>query len=799
MMDIRILSSKPFLGLVLLVFLVQGLAAQVAPGTLSQMVGQWEEWVSAAPDERPPAEEALQAAEDLLAAADALVRQDQPDRALGVLEVLSSDASVDFLNERAPPGVDEFMDELRLANGRAYFRRGEQAILRGDRTSAERDYRIAGEQYFQPGENGYARAWSQMGVLYHDRGMEHLAAGREVDGVANLNASAGIYLNIIENPPPDASLVRTAERNIERLIGLGVPLDVPGLPDPEPEPEPDREPNFIERIIGEDAWSDIVDFGESLLEDRGLHEALIFWGVVIAAFVAVYWVIPRWVLLRAGRGGSIAATTWIPWVRLLGTFALIGWIGNVVWNQVRYRQRKAKAPLRPRCVKCRAALDEPFAYEDFVFSRCPACKAPVTPVYTTEKVIRMLSDGLASEAEGVGEDTHALQRHVRNDAVQRLTQALITLAVRRRASDLHVEPVEDCLLIRQRIDGIMTEMFRLPRSLAITIVSSLKVKADMNIAEKRVPQDGKFQVRIDNTDIDVRAASSPVGTGEKISLRLLDIRSIRLDVEQLGMSKEGQEVFRRSIQEPHGLILVTGPTGSGKTTTIYVALQSISSGEKNIISIEDPVEFRIPGVNQIQVNPTAGLTFASGLRSILRQDPDVLLVGEIRDQETAEISVNAATTGHLVFTTLHTIDAASSVARLIDLGVGARQFADALALVVAQRLIRLVCEQCKEPYVPPDSVLAEIGLLQDDVEGATFQRGRGCKLCNKTGYHRRTGVFEILDPSERLRDAIENENLTTAAIRDLAIRGGMKTLRQEAIRYLLEGRTTAEETLRVTR
>ncbi|MEO8376374.1 MAG: GspE/PulE family protein [Candidatus Sumerlaeota bacterium] len=416
-----------------------------------------------------------------------------------------------------------------------------------------------------------------------------------------------------------------------------------------------------------------------------------------------------------------------------------------------------------------------------------------------EAYIQQLSNSLGTDVEKVNVGMVSMEKHVTKDAVVRLVLAIITLGVRRRASDIHVEPDEDSLHIRQRIDGVMTEMCRLPRSLASTVVSALKVQGVMNIAEKRLPQDGKFQIRVDKTDIDVRVASSPTGVGEKVSLRILDVRSIQMETKHLGMPPQMQSTFDTVIHQPHGMMLITGPTGSGKSTTVYVALQTLKSGEKNIISIEDPIEFRIPGVNQIQVNTAAGLSFASGLRSILRQDPDIIVIGEIRDKETAEIAVNSSTTGHMVFSTLHTVDAASSVARLIELGVSPRQFADALSLIVAQRLARLVCQYCKQPSFPDDAALRELGLNRVLVDGFDFETGKGCEVCNSTGYYRRTGIFEFLSPSERMRSALEAGGLSTSQIRDIAVQGGMRTLRQEAIVLMQQGMTTIEETIRVTK
>lgn len=308
-----------------------------------------------------------------------------------------------------------------------------------------------------------------------------------------------------------------------------------------------------------------------------------------------------------------------------------------------------------------------------------------------------------------------------------------------------------------------------------------------------------MRMEVDGSGIDIRVASSPSQTGETLTLRLLDSRTIQLETKHLGMSKTAREVFEKAIREPHGLILVTGPTGSGKTTTLYVALRTIATGDKHIISIEDPIEFRIQGINQIQVNPPAGLTFATSLRSVLRQDPDVIMVGEIRDRETAEISVNAAQTGHLVFSTLHTIDASSTVTRLFDLGVNPNQFAHALTLVAAQRLIRLVCPECKHKERPSRETLDLIGIGEMDEATYPFLKGKKCDFCNQTGFHGRTGIYEILAPNSQIRTVLERGNVSTAELRELAISAGMRTLREEALLLLKQGMTTADEVLRVTK
>jgi type IV pilus assembly protein PilB len=368
-----------------------------------------------------------------------------------------------------------------------------------------------------------------------------------------------------------------------------------------------------------------------------------------------------------------------------------------------------------------------------------------------------------------------------------------------RASDIHIEPQQDHVAVRLRVDGVMLEGLRLPASLGAGLVSAVKVMADLDISEKRKPQDGRAEADVDDIRLDIRIATSPSMIGETITMRLLDVRSIQVGLKQLGMSRSTREVYEAAIREPHGMVLLCGPTGSGKTTSIYVSLRMLATGDRNIISIEDPIEFRIPGVNQIQVNPVAGLTFATGLRSILRQDPDVVVIGEIRDRETAEIAVSASQTGHLVFSTLHTIDAPSSITRLFDFGINPRQFANALLLVAAQRLIRLVCPQCKGPVTPADEVVRLLGFIPADLPQYQFVKGAGCANCSGTGYFGRTGLFEMLTPNTTIRTALENASISTAELRELSIANGMRTLREEALVLLRQGMTTADEVLRVTK
>jgi type II secretory ATPase GspE/PulE/Tfp pilus assembly ATPase PilB-like protein len=335
----------------------------------------------------------------------------------------------------------------------------------------------------------------------------------------------------------------------------------------------------------------------------------------------------------------------------------------------------------------------------------------------------------------------------------------------------------------------------LPKSLANSVVSAVKVMSNLNITERRAPQDGKTNLWVDKADVDIRVVSSPAATGEKVSMRLLDSRMIFVDSTKLGVEGENLERFERAIRKPHGLILMTGPAGSGKTTTIYVALNTINTGEKNIITIEDPIEYQIKGINQMQVNPAANFTFATGLRSILRQDPDVILVGEIRDKETAEVAVEAAVTGHLIFTTLHTIDTASAFTRLLDLGAEASRFAAAIVAVIAQRLLRLNCTECKKAYKPKKEILEQLGFPPTSKD-FTFMHGTGCESCFHTGFRGRVGIFEIFVPDESMKEILET-NVTSSVIRELARKKGMRTLREEGIKKVVQGQTTPEEVLRI--
>jgi type IV pilus assembly protein PilB len=378
----------------------------------------------------------------------------------------------------------------------------------------------------------------------------------------------------------------------------------------------------------------------------------------------------------------------------------------------------------------------------------------------------------------------------------KLVNLLITQAVRDHASDIHIEPDDQKLRVRYRINGVLKEQDAPPRSLHASIVSRIKVMSQMDVSEKRLPQDGRFVVTVGNRDIDVRASTLPTVNGEKVVLRVLDRRNLVMGLANLGFAPQTQTDFQELIRKPEGLILITGPTGSGKTTTLYAALNEVKSIEKNIVTLEDPVEYTLPLINQVQINERAGLTFASALRSILRQNPDVIMVGEIRDTETAQMAVRSALTGHLVLTTIHTNDAAGAVARLVDMGVEDYLLASCLLGVLAQRLVRTICPRCKTKETLSPAVLDVLG-LDPALGDCQFYTGQGCEECGGTGYTGRVGIYEYLPISNRIREIILS-NPNSAAIKSAAQRLGMTTLREQVIAKGLKGITTYREILRVT-
>lgn len=416
---------------------------------------------------------------------------------------------------------------------------------------------------------------------------------------------------------------------------------------------------------------------------------------------------------------------------------------------------------------------------------------------SAEQVIQDMNeedtDLIISEIEETGD----LLDDTSDAPIIKLVNLMLSQAVKARASDIHIEPSQNRLRIRHRVDGILYDMLSPPRHIQATLTSRIKIMAKMNIAEKRLPQDGRLEIRMADRDIDIRVSTLPTAFGERVVLRLLDKTNILLRVSELGMPEYQLEKFDKLIRSPNGIILVTGPTGSGKTTTLYGALSTINTVDINIITIEDPIEYQIQGIGQIQVNPKIDLTFANGLRSIVRQDPDVILIGEIRDVETAQIAIQSALTGHLVFSTLHTNDSSGALTRLIHMGIEPFLVTSSVIAILAQRLIRVLCDDCKEEYVPSEVSLRDIGITPEMCEGKKIFRGRGCPSCLNTGFKGRTGIFELMILDEPLRDIIL-ESADANTLKNEAVKAGMVTLRQDGASKVLDGVTTIEEVFRVT-
>ncbi len=395
-------------------------------------------------------------------------------------------------------------------------------------------------------------------------------------------------------------------------------------------------------------------------------------------------------------------------------------------------------------------------------------------------------------AEGMDVET-ALQ----SAPVVKLLNLVLMQAIKDQASDIHFEPFESDFKLRYRIDGVLYEMKAPPPHLAAALISRIKVMAKLDISENRVPQDGKISLSIAGRPVDLRISTLPTMFGESVVIRVLDRGVLQLDLKQVGMNDEEMEAFNGLIHKPNGIILVTGPTGSGKTTTLYSALRAVNTIDRKIITTEDPVEYNLDGIMQIQINEDIDVTFASCLRSILRQDPDMILVGEIRDLETAQISIQASLTGHVVFSTLHTNDAPSSITRLLDLGIEPFLIAATLEAIIAQRLVRKICTKCRTEYTPSEEMLETLGLEPGAIKEKTFFYGKGCLECNHTGYRGRTAIFEMLVADDKIKEMIAN-NASTEEIRDAAEARGMRNLRERGIRLIYEGITTVEEVVRET-
>jgi len=416
-----------------------------------------------------------------------------------------------------------------------------------------------------------------------------------------------------------------------------------------------------------------------------------------------------------------------------------------------------------------------------------------------DEAIRLAAAGPELEvAADLGEEisVERLRTMVDEAPVVRLVNLIINQAIADRASDIHIEAYRRGLHVRNRIDGILCDVMAPPRSIHAAMVSRIKIMANMDIAERRVPQDGRAHLVIEGKEYDLRVSTLPTVFGENVVMRILDQSTARVGLERLGFTASMYQAWEGLIRKPHGMILVSGPTGSGKTTTLYSTLNKLNTLDKKVLTVEDPVEYQLARVNQVQVNPKAGLTFANGLRSFLRQDPDIIMVGEIRDRETAIIAIQASLTGHLVLSTIHTNDAPSTVTRLVDMGIEPFLVSSSLMAVIAQRLVRTICPYCKEAYTPPSEALRRLGIKPLAREEVVFYRGRGCDRCKGSGYRGRTGVFELMIVSEPIRQLVL-KGTSAKDIQARAIADGMKTLGDDGILKVLEGSTTVEELLRV--
>lgn len=405
------------------------------------------------------------------------------------------------------------------------------------------------------------------------------------------------------------------------------------------------------------------------------------------------------------------------------------------------------------------------------------------------QILQMMNAG-GNAAE---DDINDLSIDVDDAPVIQLVNLIIADAIRLRASDIHVEPYEKELRLRYRVDGVLQEMKSPPKKFQNALISRIKIMSTLDIAERRLPQDGRFNVVTNGKNIDFRVSTCPTAYGEKVVIRILDRGNLMLNLTDLGMTREVLEKFEANIRAPWGMVLVTGPTGSGKSTTLYSALSTINDPRKNILTIEDPIEYQLKGINQCQAKPDIGLDFAAGLKSFLRQDPDIIMVGEIRDKETAEIAVKAALTGHLVLSTIHTNDAPSTINRLTNMGVEAFLVTASVNMLVAQRLVRRICETCKQPYNPPSDLVTGLGLPADSI----FYRGEGCDRCNGSGYKGRIALYEVMQVSDNMRDKII-EGISTSALKRIAIEEGMETLRVAGIQKIAQGVTTIDEVLSST-
>ena len=480
----------------------------------------------------------------------------------------------------------------------------------------------------------------------------------------------------------------------------------------------------------------------------------------------------------------------------------------------RYLRDANALPLREDGKRLTVAVSDPFdtflkeslglatgRSVDFVLATSGELQAAFDRLYGTGKssMDQIVGDIEMLEDDTGNEDLQQLKDLASEAPVIRLVSLIISRAMEARASDIHVEPFENRLIVRYRIDGVLHEVESPPRRLSAAVISRIKIMASLDIAERRLPQDGRIKLRIHGKEADLRVSTVPTLYGESVVMRILDKSSTLLDFNRLGFDAQNLSAFKSALMQPHGILLVTGPTGSGKTTTLYTALQTINQPDLKILTVEDPVEYQMDGINQIQVKPQIGLTFANALRSIVRQDPDVIMVGEIRDLETAQIAVQSALTGHMVLSTLHTNDAASTINRLLDMGMEDYLLTSTIVGVQAQRLVRNLCMACRQPYTPTPELLEEIGLQRYLPEpDSVLYHSKGCELCGGTGFIGRSCIVEVLLMNDTVRQKVMT-HATSGEIRRVAVEQGMETMYENGLRKVAAGLTTLEEVLRATR
>jgi len=588
-------------------------------------------------------------------------------------------------------------------------------------------------------------------------------------------------------PAWDAKYLTNLLARVDRA--LAPPPEEPQRPIVMPTPEPTPEPGTTEKLTGwiGDKWTALKSIFSSAGKGSVDITPLILewvWILVYAVIMlTILWYAPMKILLRDLPNRRVIYHNWRKIVNYTGILGLIFY----------YIDRWRREEPHKRCPACNRAIDNPALFENYDFNKCPFCEKLIKPPFTLPELIQSRTQSMMMAKSF----SASLHDEAQREQMLELINLVMIQGRKIRASDIHIEPEEEKLSVRYRVDGVLTESISLEATLHQFMISCIKVLCNLNIAEKRLPQDGHFRRMILGDEVNVRVSTIPTRLGEKGVLRLLDQRIASATLDQLGMRSEVLESYRTAITAPHGLILATGPTGSGKTTLQYSSLQYINDGSKNIMTVEDPIEYELGGINQIQHNQATGLTFATALRSILRQDPDVIMIGEIRDLETATIAVNAALTGHLVFSTLHTIDTSTALSRLIDIGVDVKLLSSAILCIVAQRLVRKLCPHCKKPSTATTRELKRMGVEGVLLEGQPIYRSRGCRECLDTGYLGRTGIYEMMVPNRDIREMMEN-GASMLDIRQVSRRVGMKTLREEGVFKILTGITSVEEIIRVT-